>query len=416
MRTHRRTFATVAALGSVALLAAACGSSPASQAAQSSGAPAVPASSAIAPTGAAGTLASVCPNPIKIQINWTPEVEQAAYYQLAASDGTIDSDQKTYTAPLVDPFTSKNTDVNVEIIAGGPSVGYSAPEQILYEHPDILLGMDALDVQIQSYRKTPTVGVVSPMTHYANIKFWNPDAYHLSSLADLGKSGATLLTESKTGPLTLYLESKGWIESSQIDGSYKGSPAQFVVGNGKLISQGYATYEPYYYAHVLKQWMKPIAYMLLYPQGYDPYSESTFVTPKNLTKYSACLKKIVPMIQKAQLNYLQSPDRINNLVVKLVEDYKIAGGFYNLDIAKYAHDTMLRDKIMSQPATGAFGSYDEQRVADFVKIMTSTKTVTDLPSGFAPKDLATNQFIDPKVNMTFYHGPYNNVNGTIIEK
>jgi hypothetical protein len=204
---------------------------------------------------------------------------------------------------------------------------------LLYQNPDILLGMDALDVQIQSFAKTPTVGVVSPMTHYANIKFWSPDAYKFSSLADMGKSDATILTQSKTGPLTLYLESEGLIKPEQIDGSYKGSPARFVASGGKVISQGYATYEPYYYAHVLEQWKKPIAYMLLYPTGYDPYSESTFVTPANLKKYSSCLKQLVPMIQKAQLNYLQSPDRVNKMIVDLVQKYNIAGGFYNMDIA-----------------------------------------------------------------------------------
>ncbi|MGI8418931.1 MAG: hypothetical protein ACR2P2_22580 [Nakamurella sp.] len=467
MNTHTRITAAVAGLCSVAMVVAACGSSgsnasgssstptssgaasssaaassqavPSSQAAPSSQAPAGSSASAPASAGsntaasstAGGSpadtaasstagglpaLATVCPNPIKVQINWTPEVEQSAYYQLAASDGSIDSNQKTYTAALVDPFNGKKTGVNVEIIAGGPSVGYSAPEQLLYENPDILLGMDALDVQIQSYAKTPTIGIVSPMTYYANIKFWGPDALHISSLADMGKSGATVLTENKTGPLTLYLESKGWLNPSQVDGSYKGSPARFVTSNGNVISQGYATYEPYYYAHILKQWMKPIAYTLLYTNGYDPYSESTFVTPANLKKYAACLKQLVPMIQKAQLNYLQSPDRINDLVVKLVGAYKIAGGFYNLDIAKYAHDTMLADKIMAQPEKGAFGSYNLDRVDSFVKIMTSTKTVTNLPSGFSSSNLATNQFIDPSVNMTFYHGPYNNVNGVITEK
>jgi len=361
-----------------------------------------------------GELSGICPSTVQIQQNWTPEAEQGAYYELAASGGTIDSSQKTYTAPLLDPSTGKPTGVDVELLAGGPATGYSNPEQLLYEHQSILLGVDATDTQIQSYAKTPTVGVVTPMNLYDNVFFWSPAKHHFSSIADIGSSGATLLSYGTGGALNLYLESKGELHHSQIDGAYNGSPGDFVASGGSMVSGGYATYEPYYYSHQLAAWNKPIAYQLIETTGYNPYSNTTFVTPKNLTKYSKCLAKLVPMIQQAQISYLKSPNRVNQLIVQLATAYKIGGG-YNMAVAQYADKTMLADKIVSNPSSGAFGSFDMARVNTLIGQLLQTKSVTGLPSGFSATKLETNKFIDPKISMTFYTGPYNNPSGVITE-
>jgi hypothetical protein len=363
----------------------------------------------------AGVLSGICPSTVEIQQNWTPEAEQGAYYELAASGGNIDSGQKTYTAPLVDPATGKATGVNVELLAGGPATGYSNPEQLLYENQSILLGVDATDSQIQSYAKTPTVGVVTPMNLYDNVFFWNPAKHNFSGISDIGASGATLLSYGTGGALNLYLEAKGELHHSQIDGAYNGSPADFVASGGSLISGGYATYEPYYYSHQLSAWDKAISYQLIETTGYNPYSNDTFVTPANLKKYSACLTKLVPMIQQAQISYLQSPDRVNQLIVQLATDYKIGGG-YSMAVAQYADQTMLADKIVSNPSSGAFGSFDLTRVNTLIGQLQSTKSVTGLPSGFSASTLETNQFIDPNISMTFYTGPYNSASGVITEK
>jgi hypothetical protein len=391
--------AVLAASASIAALAGCGSSSP----------------SASSGTTTKGVLTGICPSTVEIQQNWTPEAEQGAYYNLAASGGSIDSSQKTYTAALLDPATGKSTGVNVELLAGGPATGYSNPEQLLYENRSILLGVDATDTQIQSYAKTPTVGVVTPMNLYDNVFFWNPAKHSFRSISDIGASGATLLSYGTGGALNLYLEAKGWLHHSQIDGAYNGSPGDFVASGGSLISGGYATYEPYYYSHQLSAWDKPIAYQLIATTGYNPYSNTTFVTPQNLTKYSKCLAKLVPMIQQSQIDYLKSPNRTNQLIVQLATDYKIGGG-YNMAVAQYADQTMLADKIVSNPTSGAFGSFDLARVNTLIGQLQSTKSVTGLPSGFSASTLETNKFIDPSVSMTFYTGPYNNASGVIVEK
>jgi hypothetical protein len=361
------------------------------------------------------SLKRVCPSTVKIQQNWTPEVEQSAYYQLAASGGTINSSQKTYTAALLDPATGGRTGVKVELLAGGPAVGYSSPEQLLYEDQSILIGVDATDTQIEAYAKTPTVGIVTPMDRYDNIYFWSPSAHHFTTISQFAGSGATLLSFGSGGALNLYLEAKGWLNKSQIDGSYNGTPGDFVASGGTFISGGYATYEPYFYTHQLAAWDKPVDYMLIANTGYDPYSNTTFVTPTSLKKYSSCLKKLVPMIQEAQLAYLQQPARINKMIVGLDAAYKIGGG-YSLGVAKYAQQTMLADRIMSQEGAGGFASFNMARVNRLIGQLKATNSVTGLPSNFSATTLETNKFIDNKIKMRFYKGPYNNVHGVITEQ
>lgn len=377
-------------------------------------------SSSSSPSGtgtasATGALSGICPSTVEIQQNWTPEAEQGAYYELAASGGTINSSQKTYTAPLLDPSTGKQTGVNVELLAGGPATSYSNPEQLLYENQSILLGVDATDTQIESYANTPTIGVVTPMYLYDNVYFWSPAKHTISGIPAIGASGATLLSYGTKGALNLYLEAKGELKSSQIDGAYNGSPADFVASGGSMISGGYATYEPYYYSHELTAWDKPISYALIANTGYNPYSNTTFVTPTNEKKYSACLSKLVPMIQEAQIKYLQSPSRVNQLIVQLDGSYKI-GGAYNMAIANYADQTMLADRIVAQPSSGAFGSFDMARVNTLIGQLKSTNSVSRLPAGFSASTLETNKYIDPSITMSFYTGPYNNTTGVITEK
>lgn len=359
-------------------------------------------------------LSGVCPSTVKIQVNWTPEAEQGAYYELASSNGTINASQKYYTASLVDPFTGGPTGVKVELIAGGPAVGYTNPERLLYEDPSILLGMDATDSQIEAFPTSPTIGIVSPMLTYDNVFFWNPAKVHLDGIAGIAKTKATVLTYGAKGALNLYLEAKGWLSASQVDGSYNGTPDQFVATGGDVISGGYATYEPYYYSHELKAWDKPIAYELVANTGYNPYSEDTFTTPKNLAKYAACFSRLVPMLQEAQIAYEKSPARVDELIVKLDDAYKIGGG-YNLAVAEYARNTLLADKIVADPPSGAFGSFTMSRVNALISLLESTKSVVGLPKGFSATSIETNKFIDPNIHMTFYKGPYHNTSGVIIE-
>lgn len=406
---RRRTGAVVAALASTALMLAACSSSSSSSPTSSTSAP----SSTAAPA-ASYSLVGICPNPVKIALDWAPEAEQAAYYNLAQpTGGTINASAKTYTAPLIDPFNGKPTGVDVELLAGGPAVGYLHPEQVMYTQPGILIGSGETDTEVIDYSRTPTIGIVAPMRLLPTILFWSPATYHFSGIRAIGKTNVTVQYYQGSGYMD-YLIAAGILKKSQTFGGYTGSPARFVASNGGVVSQGFATYEPFVYSHQLPEWDKSIAYQLVQDVGYRPYNEAGYTKPQYLTKYAACFRKLVPMIQESQITYLEHPTPTNELIVRLVNAYNI-GKPYNLAIAQYTDQTLLRDQIISNPTTGAFGSFNMSRVATTINQLKTSGAVTSLPAGFSASDLATNEFIDPNIRMTFYTGPYNNTNGVIVE-
>lgn len=360
------------------------------------------------------SLSGICPNPISVALDWTPEAEMGGYFQLAAPNGTINAGQKTYEAPLIDPFTGKTTGVNIDLLSGGPAVGYLFAEEVLYEQPNVLLGVDATDTQISVYSKTPTVAIAAPMNLYPTVLFWNPAKYNFSGIRAIGKTTTTVLYYTGAGYMT-YLVSSGILQKSQVQGGFNGSPSTFVASGGADVSQGFAENEPYIYSHELPAWDKSISYQLVADLGYNPYEEIAITRPQNITKYAACFKQLVPMIQEAEIKYVEHPQVVNGLIVKLISQFKV-GGPYDLALAKYSVSTQLADKIISQPKSGGFGSLDMNRVASIVKLLEKVHAVSGLPKGFSASSIATDKFIDPNISFTAYKGPYNNVSGVVTVK
>lgn len=360
------------------------------------------------------SLRGICPNPVKIATDWTPEAEQGAYYQLAASGGTTDTSNKTYTAPLIDPFTGKPTGVKVQLLAGGPALGYMQTPEVLTTQPSILMGADDDDTAIATYANTPVMGIVAPFNNSVHILLWNPAKYHFANFADMKASNVTVLYFSGT-EFVEYMAGAGYLNSSQLDSSYNGSPARFVASGGGVVEQGFATAEPYLYTHQTPAWNQSIAYELTSTTGYNPYSEMGEATKANIAKYSACFKQLVPMIQESQIAYLKSPNRVNKIIVGLNAAYGEIGGNYNMAVAQYADKTMLADRIVSQ-GPGGFGSFNIQRVNTLVTQLRPVLNTNgqSLPANFNANTVVTNKFIDPKIKFTSYKGPYNNTSGVIV--
>lgn len=395
---------SVCAVSATVMAAAACGSS-----AGSGGGGA-----ATGPQSSAKGMAAVCPNPIQIATDWMPEAEQGAYYQLAASGGTINKDQKTYTAPLINPFTNKPAGVNVELIAGGPALGNLQTPEVLQQQPNILMGADDLDTLIADSSSAPVVGIVAPFTNSLHIILWNPATHNFSGFSDLKKSGMTVLYFKGTEFID-YMAGAGYLDQSQLDGSYTGSPARFVASNGGVAEQGFATAEPFEYTHETAAWNKATAYELTSNTGYNPYSEMGETTQQNLQQYSACFKQLVPMIQQSQINFVLHPARVNNLIVQLNSAYGEIGGNYDMGVANYAVKTLLGDKIVAQPSTGAFGSFDPSRVKQLLNQLQPVLASShqSIASGDTANSFYTNKFIDNSINFTGYSGPYNDTKGVI---
>lgn len=382
------------ALALAALLCAAlagCSSSSEGSAGGSAGSGALP------PATGAEQLSGVCPATISIQQDWEPEAEHSAVYQLIGPGYTVDADRKRVSGPLV--IGGHDTGVKVEVRAGGAAIGFTSIAAQMYIDKSITLGAVSTDGAINSSANQPVTAVVAPLVKSPQMLMWDPASHpDWNTVADIGASGATVVV-AKANYFSPLLVAKGLLKQTQLDSGYTGAPARFVT-SPTIAQQGFATAEPYIYQHEVSAWGKPVKYQLLADVGYSIYPEPLAVRSAELPAMSECLKRLVPIVQRAQIDYLANPGPTNKLITDAVSQYN-DGWTYSEGVANYAASTMKQLGIVANDTSGPLGGMDMARVQStidtFAPILTSGGTT--LRPGLKAADIATNQFLDPSIKL-----------------
>jgi hypothetical protein len=380
----------LAAVAVLALVAAGCGGG-----GDDEGTTQTPA--ATAPAGAAVNLAEVCPNPIVIQTDWDPESEYGVYYHLLGPNPKVDTKKKLVSGPLV--AGGKDTGVRLEVRTGGPSIGFEPVSSQMYKDPAITLGQVSTDEAIRFSAKQATLAVMAPMEISPFMIMWDPQTYpQFNTIADIGKTDTKVLYfEGDT--YMAFLTGTGVLKKSQVDGSYDGKPGNFVAADGKVAQAGFATSEPYIYEHEVRQWGKPVKYALVNEAGYPFYPQALSIRAADKAKLAPCLKKLVPIVQRAQVDYLANPAETNKLVLDLVKQYN-DGWVYTEGLANYAIEKMRSD-FVKNGSDQTLGNFDNARLQRMIDIVTPIFTAQNQPpkSGLKPEDIATNEFIDTSIGV-----------------
>ncbi len=220
------------------------------------------------------------------------------------------------------------------------------------------------------------------------------------TISDIGKAGNPIIVSNSGLYPWTYLVNKGVIKSSQLNKSYKGAPALFVAAGGDSAQQGYADAEPWLYQNAITQWGKPVAFQKVSDYGYDPYANEIATTAANVTKYSACLTKLIPMMQQAGVDYIKNPTAANNLIVELASKYN-DGWTYTAGQATWAASALISTGVVANSPDGTFGSIDPDRVSSFLTLFTPLLAGQNIKpaDGLKPTDLYTNQFIDKSIKL-----------------
>jgi hypothetical protein len=348
-------------------------------------------------------LSKVCPSTVTIQTDWDPEADHGQLYEMVGPNPTIDTKDKSVTGDLYSK--GKPTGVKIQIRAGGPAIGYQTVSSELYKDKSITLGYISTDEAVQFSDKLPTTAVFAENNISPQIIMWDPATYPkvktIAQLAKALKPGATVRYFAGAAYMA-YLNGTGILPASETDGSYDGTPVKFAADKGLSGQQGFATAEPYIYSHEVTAWDKPVAFQLINDTGYPIYPEALSVRTGDLSKDSACLKKLVPVLQQADVDYFKSPAAANKLIVDLVTQYN-DGWTYDANVANYAVKEMKKLKIASDGTNGYVGDLDSTRVAKVIKIDTPIFTATgDAPkAGLVPSDLFTNKFLDKSISLGF---------------
>jgi hypothetical protein len=383
IRTRR--LAAVAAVLAVVLLAACTNDS------NSNGNSTTPGPQAA--SGDALNLKGVCPDPIVFQKDWQPESEHGFLYNLVGKGYKADTNKKKVTGPLV--AQGKDTGVKIEIRTGGPAVGFQPVPQVMYTDPSINLGFVATDEAVQFSEKQPTTAVFAQMDISPLSIIWDPATYpQFNIIADVGQSDAKVLYTKGLSYME-FLVGSGILKRSQLDGSYDGSPALFVQSGGKAAFQGFATSEPYLYEHEIKQWGKPLKYSLVNDAGFVTYFSSVSIRAADKAKLAPCLKKLVPILQQSQIDFIANPEPAIAVILDLVQQYK-TGWVYSKGLAEYSAKALKQLGMVENGPDGVLGNFDMARVNKIMQIMTPIMAgqKQHVKQGLKAEDIATNEFIN----------------------
>ena len=344
-------------------------------------------------TGGGPSLKGVCPDPLVVQTDWFPEPEHGGLYELIGTDGKADAGKGTYTGELA------NTGINLEIRAGGPFLGGSSTSAQMYADQDIFMGYVATDELIKDSAKTPLVSVVSPLEKSPQILMWDPKAFpDIKTFEDIGKTGAPVLYFEGSAYMD-FLVGKGLIKKKQIDASYDGAPSRFVTEH--VFQQGFASNEPYKYENDIKEWKKPVKYLLIDDAGYRIYPSSLAVRPERTTKDAKCLKAVVPLMQQAQVDYMADPKPINDFFLGYVQDM---ASFWTLSAAGNADavKVLTSEGLVSNGPDKTIGNFDTARVQKLIDDSTpifKAAGVDTMKAGLKADDIVSNEFIDTSIGL-----------------
>ena len=333
-----------------------------------------------------------CPDPIIIQTDWFPESEYGATYELFGS-GTylIDNENRSVAGTLHDGEV--DTGIGLEVRTGGPAIGFTPVASHMYTDTNITLGYANTEGQITRFNSAPLLSVVAPLERNPQMIMWDPDTYpDVKSIADLGERDITI---SVFGPevFSEVFIAQGIWSAGQVDPSYDGSPANFIASQGSIAQQGFASAEPFNYKNTYEEWGKDVKYQLLHDAGFPVYSQTLAIRSDDKVSLDACLRDLVPIIQRAVVNFSSNPDSTNALIVDVVESFN-SFWVYGEEIADYSVKTQSELGLVGNGTNDVVGDMDQNRVQEVIDLMDEAGIDTN---EIGPSDIFTNEYIDESI-------------------
>ncbi|WP_261558225.1 hypothetical protein [Frankia tisae] len=359
-------------------------------------APAAPA----AASGDAINLTGACPAKIVVQTDWFAESEYGFLYNLIGSDAKIDTGKKRITGSLVSG--GKDTGVDVEVRFGGPAIGYEQVSAQMYVDKSINLGIVSTDEAIQNSASQPTRAVFAPFEVSPGMIMWDKSRHpNFTTLVDIGQTDTKVLYY-ETDAYMQYLLGAGILRRGQVDGSYDGSPSRWVAEDGKVAQAGFATSEPYIYKNELGDGHSyDVNLQLVNDTGYPVYGQALSVRTGDEAKLAGCLKKLVPIVQRSQADFMAHPQTANALIIKAVKADAASVWNYSPGLAAYAVQTMKNRALVSNGSNATIGDMEQSRVNRMIQILTPIYAGQKKPvkAGLVPANLFTNQYIDTSIGL-----------------
>jgi hypothetical protein len=147
---------------------------------------------------------------------------------------------------------------------------------------------------------------------------------------------------------------------------------------------------------VFDDWAKPVAFELIHDAGFQVYSQALAVRADAVETLRPCLEVLVPIIQQAAVDYAESPDRVNAMVIDAVEQYD-SFWVYDEGVAEYSIATQIELGLVGNGPDATLGNMEPERVQAVIDAMTSAGM--DVLDGLTAADISTNEFIDDSIGL-----------------
>jgi hypothetical protein len=347
-------------------------------------------------------LQAVCPNPVVIQTDWNPEAEYGASYHLIGPGYRVDTKKEAVRGPLV--VEGRDTGVDVEVRDGGPVIKFQSVAERMYADKSITLGLVNNEQAAQLWTKAPMTSVVAPLDISPGILLWDPKTHpDWNTVVDIGQTDEhVLVTGDDLFPA--YLVGSGILRRKQIDRRYDGSTNLFLGSKGKWAQGGFATAEPWILKNQTPGFDRDVSYQLIHDTGFQAYTQTLAIRAGDKGRLAGCLRRLVPIIQRSIVDYIQKPGPTNQLIENLVKQYHDATGnfwSYPAGLANFSIQQQRQLDLVGNGPDQTIGNFDMARVQSVLDIVRPILAgqKTPLPDRLSAGDLATNEFIDPKIGL-----------------
>jgi hypothetical protein len=345
----------------------------------------------------------VCPANLVIQTNWWPEAEHGGTYQLIGPGGEADAELFTYSGPVADAYAVGGIET-VEVRAGGDAIEFQPVATVMRTDPDVYLGYGNTDDAIAASGTVRVTGVATTLEINPQMLMWDGEQTEIDPAdpTSFRESGARVLHF----PGLTYIDwmiAKGYIDESQSDPNYGGSPDQWIANGGDFVQQGFATHEVFKYENVI-EWKDgapaPVDYVLIDDLGWRPYPAMYTILSDRLEEESACLELLVPKLQQAWVDYLADPQPINDALLDITGTYN---NYWTLspELNAAAVELFSSTGIGGNGGDSTYGNFDDARIEELFTelgpIMESKGL--ELPEGYTAASAYTNQFIDESIGV-----------------
>lgn len=336
------------------------------------------------------SLVDVCPATVVVQTDWFPEAEHGGIYELMGADYAASKD----TGAVVGAFTVHGVDtgVDLEIRAGGPFLQIPVVTQ-MYQDDAIMFGFVGTDVAVKTYKDTPTLAVFSGLNKNPQVILWDATKHpNVKTIADIAKEVSTIYVFGDQSFMR-YFVSIGSVNKDQIDTNYQGN---LLLATEDASHQGFATSEPYKYS-VLDTGAITTGYEFIHDAGWTSYSQSLAIRKDRLEEFTPCLTKVVPILQQAQLDYINAPERANAIIIATTKTYDSWWTQSEGDTSNSAK-TQKEFGIIGNGDTPTFGDFEEARVTGFIAKALPIYREQGLDVvDVTPTDITTNEFLDQSI-------------------